>query len=52
MTAYTEGWDAYYRGVKSARNPYRFGSNDYEMWAEGWRDAEFQDNTNQGSDGA
>lgn len=42
---YRDGGHAYETGQRSTKNPYRWGSTDYDLWVEGWRDAEFRDNT-------
>jgi hypothetical protein len=52
MTPYEEGAASYAKGIKISKNRYSFGTQAYESWAEGWRDAEFKDNNQKGSDGA
>jgi len=37
---YSEGWDAYY---ERSRNPYQKSSQKYNLWIQGWKDAEKDD---------
>jgi len=43
FTVYGNGYDSFYDGEPISNNPYPAGSQDYEDWENGWKEAEYDD---------